>query len=133
MIKKILMVDDEPNIVKAIKAILELNHYQVVTALDGEECLRKLMSEKPDLIILDVMMPKMTGYEVLIAMKQEWAILGEASKTPPVIILTGWIDEKVKELIEKEQIQAYLLKPIETKELLETIEKVSKKTNKGHF
>lgn len=117
------MVDDEPNIVKAIKSILELNHYQVVTALDGEECLRKMMSEKPDLIILDIMMPKMTGYEVLIAMKQTWAIQGGVSKTPPVIILTGWIDEKVRELIEKEQIQAYLLKPIETKELLEAIEK----------
>lgn len=127
MIKKILVVDDEPNIVKAIKLRLELNHYQVVTAIDGEECLRKLMSEKPDLIILDVMMPKMTGYEVLVAMKQEWAILGGVSKIPSVIIITGLIDEKVRGLIEKEEIQAYLLKPIETKELLEAIEKVSEK------
>ncbi len=126
MVMKILVVDDEPHIVRLIKSRLEANNYQVVTANNGKECLEKLASEKPDLIILDIMMPEMDGYSTLIAMKEMRAITGEMPQTP-VIILTARVDAKVRELVEKEQIQAYLLKPFDAKVLLETIEKIKGK------
>jgi len=126
MAMKILVVDDEPHIVRLIKSRLEANNYQVVTANNGKECLEKLASEKPDLIILDIMMPEMDGYSTLIAMKEMRAITGEMPQTP-VIILTARVDAKVRELVEKEQIQAYLLKPFDAKVLLEEIEKIKGK------
>jgi CheY-like chemotaxis protein len=72
------------------------------------------------------MMPEMDGYSTLIAMKEMRAITGEMPQTP-VIILTARVDAKVRELVEKEQIQAYLLKPFDAKVLLEEIEKIKGK------
>jgi DNA-binding response OmpR family regulator len=57
MVKTILVVDDEPDIRKSVKLILEVNGYKVVTATDGDDCLRKLKTITPDLILLDIMMP----------------------------------------------------------------------------
>jgi DNA-binding response OmpR family regulator len=57
MVKTILVVDDEPDIRKSVQMILELNGYNVVTATDGDDCLKKLKQLKPDLILLDIMMP----------------------------------------------------------------------------
>lgn len=124
---KILVVDDEPHVVNLIKSRLEASNYQVVTASDGEECLKKLMSEKPDLIILDIMMPKMDGYSTLIAIKEMRAITAEPPEIP-VIVLTARADARVRELVEKENIQAYLVKPFDAKVLLETIEKIKGKS-----
>ena len=64
--KKILVVDDEADILDVIKLTLEPNGYEVVTASDGEGGLEKAKSKKPDLIILDILMPKMDGYTFLI-------------------------------------------------------------------
>jgi CheY-like chemotaxis protein len=63
--KKILVVDDERHIVRLIQVNLERQGYNVVTAHDGKEALEKVASEKPDLVVLDVMMPYMDGFEVL--------------------------------------------------------------------
>jgi len=62
--KKVLVVDDDPDIADAISMILESKGYQVVIAHDGIECLNKLGTQKPDLIILDLLMPKMDGFAV---------------------------------------------------------------------
>ena len=70
MNKKILVVDDDPHIVSLIKTRFEANNYAVVTAADGEECIKKILSDKPDLVILDIMMPKVDGYSVLIGIKE---------------------------------------------------------------
>jgi len=126
MAMKILVVDDEPHVVRLIKSRLEANNYQVITANDGEECLKKLTAEKPDLIILDIMMPNMDGYSTLIAIKEMREITGQIPQTP-IIILTARVDARIKELVEKEQIQAYLIKPFDAKALLETIEKLKEK------
>ena len=60
----ILVVDDEPINVKILAAILEANDYQVRSAFSGEECLRRVAEETPDVILLDVMLPGMNGFEV---------------------------------------------------------------------
>ncbi len=62
---KILAVDDQVHIVRLIQVNLERHGYQVVTAYDGEEALQKVKTEKPDLVVCDVMMPRKDGFEVL--------------------------------------------------------------------
>ena len=64
MANKILVVDDEPNIVKLLQSRLENNGYSVIVAYDGQEALEKARKEKPDLILLDLMLPKIDGYKV---------------------------------------------------------------------
>ncbi len=117
MAKKILVVDDDPNIVKLIKSRMEAHNYEVITASDGDECMQKILSDKPDLIILDILMPKADGYDVLIGIKEIKAL---TAKIPviPVIVLTALSDPKVKDMIEREEIKDYIIKPFNSEELL---------------
>ena len=71
MSKKVLIVDDEPNIVAALEFLLEKNGYQVQVAADGEEALARLDDYSPDLVLLDVMVPKVSGYEVCQRMRAQ--------------------------------------------------------------
>jgi DNA-binding response OmpR family regulator len=64
MAKKVLIVDDEPNIVTALEYLLTKNGYQVTVAPNGEEALAAVEQDRPDLVLLDIMMPKLNGYEV---------------------------------------------------------------------
>jgi DNA-binding response OmpR family regulator len=122
MPKKILVVDDEPAIVAVLKSRLTASNYKVVTALDGEECLAKMQAEKPDLVILDLMMPKMDGYNVIITVKE----MSDTLKISgiPIMVLTARGDTKVRELIEAEKVVDYVVKPFKAEELLEKIKKI---------
>ena len=71
MSKKVLIVDDEPNIVAALEFLLEKSGYQVQVAANGEEALARLDDFAPDLVLLDVMVPKMSGYEVCQRMRAQ--------------------------------------------------------------
>lgn len=122
MAKKILVVDDDPNIVKLIKSRLEANKYEVIVAYDGEECMQKIVSDKPDLIILDILMPKADGYDVLIGIKEFKALSGKIPLVP-VIVLTALSDPRVKGMIEKEEIKDYIVKPFESEDLLAKVKK----------
>ncbi|OGX31323.1 MAG: hypothetical protein A3D27_01665 [Omnitrophica WOR_2 bacterium RIFCSPHIGHO2_02_FULL_46_37] len=122
MAKKILVVDDDPNIVKLIKSRLEANKYEVIAAYDGEECMQKILSDKPDLIILDILMPKADGYDVLIGIKEFKALAGKIPLVP-VIVLTALSDPRVKGMIEKEEIKDYIVKPFESEDLLAKVKK----------
>lgn len=121
MAKKILVVDDEPHIIKMLKSRLEAHNYQVVIAQDGEECLRRVVSEKPDLIILDIMLPKMDGYSVLVTLKETRELTGKIPEIP-VIVLTARADQRIRDLVEKEHIQSYIIKPFKAEDLLKKIE-----------
>jgi two-component system alkaline phosphatase synthesis response regulator PhoP len=81
---RILVVDDEIYIVHILDFSLGMEGYEVVTALDGEEGLQKAIEFKPDLIVLDIMMPKMDGYETCKALKAD-----ERTKNIPVILLSA--------------------------------------------
>jgi two-component system, OmpR family, alkaline phosphatase synthesis response regulator PhoP len=81
---RILVVDDEIYIVHILDFSLGMEGYEVVTALDGEEGLQKAIEFKPDLIVLDIMMPKMDGYETCKALKAD-----ERTKNTPVILLSA--------------------------------------------
>lgn len=71
MTKKVLIVDDEPNIVAALEFLLQKNGYEVKVAANGEEALAQLDDFSPDLVLLDVMVPKMSGYEVCQRMRAQ--------------------------------------------------------------
>ena len=114
--KKILLVDDEPSIVKIVRKRLEQHHYEVTTAADGLEGLERALADRPDLIITDIMMPTMDGYTFLKKLRAKPQLA-----SIPVIILTA--KEKMEDLFLFEGIQTcdYIVKPFESEVLLEKI------------
>lgn len=84
MSKKILFVEDEPTLQKALVEVLTQEGFKVLSALDGEEGLKLIKQEKPDMVLLDLILPKMDGFEVLKEMKEEKDL-----KDIPVIVLTN--------------------------------------------
>jgi CheY-like chemotaxis protein len=84
MAKKILIIDDEKGIIKVVTSRLIANGYEVISATDGVEGLEKAKKEKPDLVLLDIMMPVMSGYEVIEELKKD-----DATKSIPVIMVTA--------------------------------------------
>lgn len=119
--KRILVVDDEKDIVKLVKMYLEHHRYEVITANDGQEGLEKAKTEKPDLIVLDLMLPKMNGYKVCGLLKKDTRY----AKTP-VILFTAKAQEKDVKLGKEVGADAYITKPFEPEILLSKIEELIK-------
>jgi CheY-like chemotaxis protein len=119
--KKILLIDDDPDFVEAVKVIVENGGYEVKVAYDGQEGLEAVEEEKPDLIVLDVMMPVMNGHEACAKLKGN-----KDTADIPVILLTAVADRVTtskythRDMLESEA-EDYMPKPIEPKELLELI------------
>jgi two-component system alkaline phosphatase synthesis response regulator PhoP len=117
--KKILAVDDERHIVRLIQVNLERAGYQVVTAFDGPEALKKVQSEKPDLVVLDVMMPKMDGFEVLKRLQanpetREVPVIMLTAKAQDADVFRGWASG----------VSAYLTKPFNPLELITFVKRI---------
>ena len=110
MDRKILIVDDEKNIVDIIAFNLKKEGYTVITATDGEEGVQKAMEENPDLILLDIMMPKMDGYEVCKKIREK--------KNTPIIMLTARAEELDKVLGLELGADDYVTKPFGVRELM---------------
>ena len=133
MSAKILVVDDDPEIREAISLILEANGYKVVTAQDGIDGLNKLKEDKPDLMILDLLMPRLDGFGVCKELKDpRWAKYSRI----PIIILSSVREDASKRRYELEtgvqlDVADYVEKPIEHTVLLERIGKVLKKVGKA--
>jgi DNA-binding response OmpR family regulator len=124
MSKKILVVDNEVDLVEMIKLRLEANDYEVIIACDGAEALEKIKNEKPDLIILDILMPRMSGYEFLRKLRKQ----KDSTKEIPVIIISA--RTRMKSLFDNWEISDFISKPFDAKELLLKIENVLAKINK---
>ena len=119
MAVKILVCDDERSIVRLIQVNLERQGWQVVTAYDGKEGLEKIMSEKPDICVLDVMMPYMDGFEVLKNLRRE-----PSTQKLPVVMLTAKAQDN--EVFEGYHYGAdvYLTKPFNPMELVTFIKRI---------
>jgi len=117
--KKILLVDDEKDLVYAVKLQLEAKHYEVIVASDGQEALDKARREKPDLIILDVMLPKIDGYKVCRMLKFD-----EKYKKIPLIMFTARVQDTDEKLGYSVGADAYLTKPFDSRVLLDQIVKL---------
>jgi two-component system alkaline phosphatase synthesis response regulator PhoP/two-component system response regulator VicR len=117
--KRILVVDDEKALVRIIQINLERNGYEVVTANDGLQALEKVASENPDLVILDVMMPHMNGFEVLKTLKSS-----PATKTIPVIMLTAEAQDTDIFRGWQSGADCYLIKPFNPVELITYVSRI---------
>lgn len=120
--KRILIVDDEKDLVRAVSFRLEDAGYEVISALDGMEGLEKAKKEKPDLIILDLMLPKMNGYKVCGLLKADSRYRGM-----PIIMFTARAQEADRKMSEEVGADAYITKPFEPHILLTKIEELLKK------
>ena len=121
MAKRILLVDDEKNLVEMVTFRLEASGYAVIPAYDGQEALNKAKSEKPDLIILDLMLPKMNGYEVCQLLKFD-----EKYQHIPIIMFTARTQESDKKTGFEVGANAYITKPFEAEVLLSKIKELLK-------
>lgn len=119
--KKILLVEDEKDLSKTISFRLENNGYTVVTAYDGPEGLDKAKKEKPDLVILDLMLPKMDGYKVCALLKAD-----SRYSRIPIVIFTARVQEEDKAMGKEVGADAYITKPFEPETLLSKIRELLK-------
>ncbi len=128
MPKRILAVDDEPSIVRLVTTALSARGYEVSAAYNGEEALDKVRLEKPDLIVCDIMMPKMDGRELARRLAAD-----PATSRIPLIFLSaiGDLDDQLHTL--EEAGQEYLTKPFKPSELADYVEAMLDPSRKGEI
>ena len=119
IIMKILIADDEESIIEVVKIYLEKEGYSVLTALDGDTALKLEIAEKPDLLILDIMLPKMSGLELCRAIERE----------VPVIFLTAKTSEEDKIAGFALGADDYITKPFSPRELIARVKAVMRRSN----
>jgi DNA-binding response OmpR family regulator len=112
--KKILVVEDEPDLVLMLRERLKSEGYRVEAAFDGMEGIEKAKRIRPDLILVDVMMPKLDGYSMAQRLKEDDLTTGI-----PIIVVT--IKETMRELFQKLGVNNFFTKPFDTEELLRAI------------
>jgi DNA-binding response OmpR family regulator len=108
--KRILVVEDDPAILKGLEAVLQEEHYEVIKATDGEKCHQIVKHEKLDLIVLDVLLPKKHGFEVCRDLRKE-------GFNTPILILTSKREEMDQILGREFGADEYIIKPFSIKEL----------------
>lgn len=113
MAKKILIIDDEPNIVKTMESRLKANGYDVLSASDGQQGYGLVQKEKPDLVILDIMLPKIDGYKICGLLKKDRRYAGI-----PIIMFTARAQEEDRQLGKELGADAYIVKPFKAESLL---------------
>ncbi|MFC1911750.1 PleD family two-component system response regulator [Chloroflexota bacterium] len=130
---KILVVDDDPDIRDALTVILETRGYEIVIACDGIECLAALRAETPDMMIIDLLMPKMDGFAVLRELQDgRWFKYQDI----PILILSSVREEASRRRYELEtalefKVDDYVEKPINPEILLERVEKLLNKKKRA--
>jgi len=120
----ILIVDDDPDILEGILTILETQPYRTATARDGKKCMEMIAQETPDLLILDLLMPRMDGWGVIREMRNNPAYL-----KVPIMVLTTVIEDASRRRYELEtgmamDVQDYVQKPARPDDLIQRIERL---------
>jgi DNA-binding response OmpR family regulator len=116
--KRVLVVDDEPRILHFVRVNLNLSGYDVITTTSGEEALRLLESEKPDIMLLDILMTPMSGFDVLSQLRTFSRL--------PVVVFTGRDDIAATAM--REGADDYIAKPFRPEELTKKINNILEKT-----
>ncbi|MBA7711147.1 Alkaline phosphatase synthesis transcriptional regulatory protein PhoP [subsurface metagenome] len=116
MAKVILIVEDDPKSLIMIRDLLQVSGYTTIEATDGKQGVKLAKDKKPDLILMDIMMPKMDGYTACLAIKAD-----KATKSIPVVILTALGHELNKQLGKEMGADGYMTKPVNRQELLDVI------------
>jgi CheY-like chemotaxis protein len=118
--KKVLICDDDPVILRLLQVNLEIEGYEVVSAHHGEEAVRLASVETPDLIILDIMMPRMDGYQAAQALKGH-----DGTKDIPLLFLSAKAQQADIDRGKAFGVTDYLTKPFDPGELLDVIERLT--------
>lgn len=117
--KRILLIEDDEGIVTALRMRLEANNYEVLSALDGADGLKQARNEKPDLIILDIMLPKLDGYKIARMLKFD-----EKYSTIPILMLTAKVQQADIAKGKEAGADVYITKPFKAEDLLAEIKKL---------
>jgi two-component system OmpR family response regulator len=117
---KVLIVEDDPNLLATLKYNLQKDGYDAVTAVDGAEALETARKEKPDIIILDIMLPVMNGFEVCRILRKEMTV--------PILMLTAKTDEMDKIVGLEIGADDYMTKPFSMRELLARVRAMVRRT-----
>jgi DNA-binding response OmpR family regulator len=118
MAKRVLLIDDEEEMVDMVSTSLIAAGYEVVTASESLDGIEKAEAEKPDVILLDIMMPGIDGYEICKSLKKQ-----EETKNIPVIFFTALGDMTLRNKVDAVGGADYIVKPFEPEEMKEKIEK----------
>jgi two-component system response regulator VicR len=125
--KRVVCIEDEPEMIDLVKLILSRRGYQVLGAMGGREGLEAIRREKPDLVLLDLMMPDMDGWEVFQKMKAD-----ETTKGIPVIVVTAKAQSIDKVLgLHIAKVDDYITKPFGPQELVDSVERVLARQPQG--
>ncbi|MDA8586747.1 response regulator [Rhodobacteraceae bacterium] len=114
--RRVLLIEDEPNIIEAIRFILARDGWRVDTHSDGETAVEVVCKRAPDLVILDVMLPNRSGYDILNDLRHR-----AETKALPVLMLTARGQKKDRELAEKLGVNRFMTKPFSNGEILATV------------
>jgi CheY-like chemotaxis protein len=127
---KILLVEDEPNIIDLYSIVLKKAGYNFKIAVDGNQGLQEILNYQPDLVFLDIMLPGITGLDILRAVRQDPLYANVKTK---IVILTNLADEDILKQIEELKADGYILKVnISPPDLIETIEALLDKPAKAN-
>jgi CheY-like chemotaxis protein len=123
-VPKILVIDDTPTLLDVVRTCLEGEGYQVATCLESNQAVRMAREQRPDVIMLDVVMPEVSGWEVLTALRADPALAGT-----PVIVCTAYVAEALGRMVElqrrPDQHLGLLPKPFDLEELIEVVDSVT--------
>ena len=124
--RKIVCIEDEPDMIDLVKLILEREDFEVIGALGGEEGIKTIRRERPDLVLLDLMMPEVDGWEVYRQIRADHKL-----KDTPIIVVTAKAQSIDKVLgLHIAKVEDYVTKPFGPQELLWSVEKVLKEKSK---
>lgn len=121
MATRVLITEDEPNIAESLTFTLNREGYDVSTVLDGEAALQRLRSDPPDIMILDVMLPRLNGFEVLKLVKADPAL-----KALPVMILTAKGQAHDRRMAEEIGASAFITKPFSNRDIIEQVGRLAR-------
>jgi CheY-like chemotaxis protein len=126
MAYKILVVDDEPTIVRLMEFILARQGHEMIVAVNGEEALEKIRSQQPDLVLLDIMMPRIDGYEVAQRLRAD-----PATATLPIIMLSAKAQEEDIRRGVEVGVDEYVTKPFSPDHLVQVVSEYLKRIQKS--
>ena len=118
--RRVLLIEDEPNIIEAIRFILSRDGWRVDTHSNGETAVEAVREKLPDLVILDVMLPNRSGYDILHDLRSD-----DDTKALPVLMLTARGQKKDRELAEKLGVNRFMTKPFSNGEILATVRELA--------
>jgi DNA-binding response OmpR family regulator len=120
MTTRVLIAEDEPHIVESLSFVLQRSGYEVSSVFDGEAAMSRLRSDPPDMMILDVMLPKLNGFEVLKQVKSDPAL-----RSIPVIILTAKGQTQDRRMAEEIGVDGFMTKPFSNREIVDEVRRLA--------